>query len=177
MMRVRSSRLSLEPLTASLIRSFFRDRREMAAALNARVPADWPESDFEAVLPLLLDGFEREPDHDSWDGVIILEGEERVVIGAMGLKGGPDEEGTVDIGYNILPAYQNQGYASEMARALVAWAFERGDVQKVIADCLYYNQGSIRVLEKVGMKRLYQDGDMLRWSLTREEWQAVQHQS
>ncbi|GCE08583.1 hypothetical protein KDAU_59120 [Dictyobacter aurantiacus] len=149
----------------------------MAAALNARVPADWPESDFEAVLPLLLDGFEREPDHDSWDGVIILEGEERVVIGAMGLKGGPDEEGTVDIGYNILPAYQNQGYASEMARALVAWAFERGDVQKVIADCLYYNQGSIRVLEKVGMKRLYQDGDMLRWSLTREEWQAVQHQS
>lgn len=174
MMRVRSSRLSLVPLTAPLIRLFLHDRSELARALDAKVPADWPGSDFEPILPLLLDGFEREPDHEAWDGAIILEGEERVLIGAMGLKGGPDDGGTVDIGYNILPAYQNQGYATEMARALIAWALERGDVHKVVADCLHDNQGSIRVLEKVGMNRLALDGDMIRWSLTKEEWQATQ---
>ncbi|GCE22707.1 GNAT family N-acetyltransferase [Dictyobacter kobayashii] len=175
MMDVQSSRLSLVPLTASLIRLFFYDRGEMAKILVAQVPEDWPGPDFEPVLPLLLDGFEREPDHEAWDGAIVLEGDERVLIGAMGLKGGPDEEGTVDLGYNILPAYQNQGYATEMARALVAWAFERGDVHKVIADCLPDNQGSIRVLEKLGMKREPPEDDMLRWSLTKEEWQLAQH--
>ncbi|GHO83697.1 GNAT family N-acetyltransferase [Dictyobacter formicarum] len=174
MMRVRSSRLSLVPLTASLIRLFLYNRSELARVLDAKVPTDWPGPDFEPILPLLLDGFEREPGHEAWDGAIMLEGEERVLIGAMGLKGGPDEEGTVDIGYNILPAYQNQGYATEMARALIAWAFERSDIYKVIADCLYDNQGSIRVLEKLGMKRLVPDGDMLRWSLTKEEWQVAQ---
>lgn len=173
MMDVRSPRLSLVPLTAPLIRLFLADRSELAAALQAKVPEDWPGPDFEPIMPLLLDGFEREPTHEAWNGAIVLEGEERVLIGGMGLKGGPDEEGTADIGYNILPAYQNHGYATEMGHAVLAWAFGRGDIHKVTADCLHDNLGSIRVLEKLGMKRLGLDGDMLLWSLTKEEWQAA----
>jgi ribosomal-protein-alanine N-acetyltransferase len=61
-----------------------------------------------------------------------------------------------------------------MARALVSWAFERGDVQKVIADCLPDNQGSIRVLQKLGMQEVGLEGGLLCWSLTKQQWQAAQ---
>ncbi|GCE30599.1 hypothetical protein KDA_60830 [Dictyobacter alpinus] len=173
-MYVSSARLEWIPLTAPLIRLILTDRAEFAHVLGATVPANWPGEDFAPVLPLILSGFDREPHHEAWDGAILLVGEPPVLIGAMGLKGGPDEAGTVDLGYNILPAYQNHGYATEMARALIAWAFERGDVQKVIADCLPDNQGSIRVLQKAGLHELEPEDGMLRWSLSKQEWQATQ---
>ncbi|GER90984.1 hypothetical protein KDW_51460 [Dictyobacter vulcani] len=176
-MHVRSSRLVWIPLTARLIRLALNDRAEFARTLEATVPADWPGNDFAPILPLLLNGLERDPQPEVWDGAIMLEGQEPVLIGSMGLKGGPDDEGTVDIGYDIVPAYQNHGYATEMACALVDWAFERGDVQKVIADCLPDNQGSIRVLQKLGMQEIGLEGGLLRWSLTKQQWHVIEKQS
>ena len=92
------------------------------------------------------------------------------MIGDIGFMGGPDQEGVVEVGYSIIPEYRNQGYATEMARSLIAWAFQEKGIKLVTAECLDDNIGSIKVLEKVGMRRLEPDGNMLKWEIRKEEW-------
>jgi RimJ/RimL family protein N-acetyltransferase len=109
---------------------------------------------------------EQHPEAGTWDG-LILHKADHVLIGDMGFKGGPDERGMVEIGYSIIPEYQGRGYATEMARALIAWAFSQPDITVVTAECFDDNIGSIRVLEKVGMRRLEPEGHMLKWEIRR----------
>ena len=87
------------------------------------------------------------------------------MIGDLGFKGKPNRRGTVEIGYRVAPAYRRQGYASEATRALVDWALAQGGVERITAECNPDNVGSIRVLEKLGMRRLESDGVLLRWEL------------
>ncbi|MFV2046335.1 hypothetical protein KDJ21_008225 [Metabacillus litoralis] len=42
------------------------------------------------------------PDENEWEGIIINK-EDNTSIGDMGFKGGPNEEGIIDIGYSIVP--------------------------------------------------------------------------
>lgn len=61
----------------------------------------------------------------------------------------------------MVPEYRGQGYASEMAKALVVWLLSRKDVTKITANCLEDHIGSIRVLEKVGFTRLSESNGLL----------------
>ncbi len=52
-----------------------------------------------------------------------------------------------------------------MARRVIEWAFHTPGIQVITAQCLDDNIGSIRVLEKVGMRRLAPEGNRLKWEL------------
>ena len=53
--------------------------------------------------------------------------------------------------YAISPAHQRRGYASEAARALVDYAFQRLNLKRVVATTNYDNAASIGVMRKLGM--------------------------
>jgi RimJ/RimL family protein N-acetyltransferase len=57
-----------------------------------------------------------------------------------------------DIGYELDPQHWGCGYASEAARALVQFGFERLHLHRISAHCLAENTASARVLEKLGMR-------------------------
>ncbi len=63
------------------------------------------------------------------------------------------EPRTHEIGWVLHPDYHRQGYATEMARAVVGYAFETLDSHRVIATCHPENMASYRVMEKLGMRR------------------------
>ncbi len=68
----------------------------------------------------------------------------------------------VDIGYAYLPRYWSKGYAIEVALAMKTYAKETVQLKRLVAIVDPANTGSIRVLEKLGMKfekmvRLSQD--------------------
>jgi RimJ/RimL family protein N-acetyltransferase len=107
---------------------------------------------------------ENAPFEPAWDWIAIHT-LDQAVIGDIGFMGGPDQEGVVEVGYSIVPEYRNQGYATEMASGLIAWAFQEKGIRVVTAACLDDNFGSIKVLEKVGMHRLEPDGNMLKWEI------------
>lgn len=86
-----------------------------------------------------------------------------VLVGDAGLKEEPDEQGSADLGYSIVPEYQGKGYAVEIARAVVEWALRRKEIRRVAAECSADNIASIRVLEKTGFRRITVDGNMIRW--------------
>lgn len=62
----------------------------------------------------------------------------------------PWQEGRIEIGYAILPAFQGRGLAAEAANALVAWA-RRWRSEPLSGYALPDNAASRRILEKIGM--------------------------
>jgi len=89
------------------------------------------------------------------------------IVGDAGFKGNPDYTGAVDIGYGFLAEHRGRGYATETARALVAWAFAHG-AGRVTAETLRENAASIRVLRKNGF-RLYREEEHYYWRLDAAE--------
>ncbi|MCB9112633.1 MAG: GNAT family N-acetyltransferase [Anaerolineales bacterium] len=57
----------------------------------------------------------------------------------------------VDIGYAFLPKFWSKGYAFESAQAVMKQAKENFRLRRVVAIVDPANEGSIRVLEKLGM--------------------------
>jgi [ribosomal protein S5]-alanine N-acetyltransferase len=57
-----------------------------------------------------------------------------------------------DIGYAYLPEHWGKGYALEAAAATLRHAAEKFGLRRVIAVVSQGNAGSIRVLEKIGMR-------------------------
>lgn len=57
----------------------------------------------------------------------------------------------VDLGYAYLPEYWGQGYAFEAAQATLQHAAKKFGLGRVIGVVTAGNQGSIRILERLGM--------------------------
>ena len=58
----------------------------------------------------------------------------------------------IDIGYALLPRFWGQGYAIEAARAAKDYAKDVVGLKRLVAIVDPANEGSIRVLEKLGLR-------------------------
>ena len=78
---------------------------------------------------------------------------DRRLIGAcrLAFSHGPSRE--AGLGYSYERASWGQGYATEAARALLAFGFAEVSLHRIWATCDPANVGSMHVLEKVGMQR------------------------
>lgn len=113
-------------------------------------------------------------DEAPWWGHLLVHRQDIRLIGACGYKGCPTPEGTVEIGYGIAPGYQNQGLATEAARALIDHAFRQEVVKMVLAHTLAEENASCAVLRKLGFSFAgevfdIEDGRIWRWELPRPE--------
>ena len=119
MPRLATGRLSLVPFDADLIRAARHDRALLARLLGAAVPEGWPGPDFGAVLPTIQDAVERDPGHAAWVRLIVLsEDTGPTLVGDAGFHGPPTPDGTVVVGYAVVPEYRRRGIATEAAQAL-----------------------------------------------------------
>ena len=166
-----TERLTIIPFTRDLALAALRDRAELARRLGGGVPGDWPGPEMADYLPAYAEELVGQPERSAWVR-LALRTADRALIGDMGFHGPPDGQGTVEVGYSIAPAYRRQGYASEGARGLVAWAFAQLQVRRMIARCAPDNAGSIRVLEGARLRRVGMRGEYLLWELRREEYSA-----
>ena len=80
----------------------------------------------------------------------------------------------VEILYGIDPPLWGRGYATEAARALLAWAFRDTGLPRVFAGTDPPNRASLRVLEKLGMRyhgiRTTVAGEIPYWVIERDEF-------
>ncbi|WP_371573399.1 GNAT family N-acetyltransferase [Streptomyces sp. NBC_01314] len=77
-------------------------------------------------------------------------------IGGLGFHGPADENGSVTIGYGLIPSERGKGYASEALRALLLFARARG-VTSVKGDADHDNVASQHVMMAAGMRPTGQD--------------------
>lgn len=88
-----------------------------------------------------------------------------------------------EVGYALAREHWGQGYMSEALHALIRYAFEDLDLQRLEADVDPRNDGSVRSLERHGFvreghlrERWFVNGevqDSLMFGLLRREWRAA----
>ncbi|GAA3844490.1 GNAT family N-acetyltransferase [Streptomyces coacervatus] len=74
-------------------------------------------------------------------------------VGGMGFHGVPDDEGRVEIGYDLTEAARGNGYATEALRALSEWALARDEVKLLFAAIDQQNLPSQAVVARAGFTR------------------------
>ena len=60
---------------------------------------------------------------------------------------------TWEIGYVFNRSYQGKGYATEAAKAVIAYGFHTRGARRIVAMCNPLNTASWRLLERLGMRR------------------------
>ena len=87
------------------------------------------------------------------------------VIGDVGFMGPPDATGAVSVGCAISEDARGQGYATEALSAVLEWARRQPGLTCVLADTTRSNLASQRLLERVGLHRIGEDGELLYYML------------
>ncbi|MEK4326483.1 GNAT family N-acetyltransferase [Paenibacillus sp. FSL R7-0312] len=170
-MRLTDNRLNLRPLTAA----------ELALALDNYAAAEQSLGLNVTASPTLLDDEEMryamrvrhtkvlqdEQNYPWLTNWAIIHQEEQRIIGFLILKGGPNEQGEVILGYVIDERYWGQGYATEAVRHITAWIFNHSDARWVIADTEKDNTASHRVLQHLDAELYRETEDLLWWRIPR----------
>jgi RimJ/RimL family protein N-acetyltransferase len=87
------------------------------------------------------------------------------VIGDVGFMGPPDATGAVNVGCAITEDARGQGYGTEALTALLEWARGQSGLTCVLADTTRSNLASQRLLERAGLRRVGEDGELLYYML------------
>lgn len=72
-------------------------------------------------------------------------------IGGAGIRRKAEHSQVADLGWAINPEFQSQGFATEAARALIDFGFNKLNLSVIYASCDSRNVASYRVMQKVGM--------------------------
>ena len=157
-----STRLDFRPLPAAVAQVLPHDRETAARLLGLRLPVEWPQADLLDVLPIQAAAGSQDEAFGVW---VMIERESETVIGDIGFTGPPGEDGSVEVGYSVIPDRRGRGYATEAARVIVDWALAQPRVRAVVANCSRENVPSIRVLERIGFVSTGETDGQFRWRL------------
>ncbi|MCD4846876.1 MAG: GNAT family N-acetyltransferase [Candidatus Aegiribacteria sp.] len=156
--KLSTNRLELIAATLDHVCAELEAPERLASLLNAQVEPGWPPGEYDR------DAQEFFRDRLKEGGVAVIGWygwyavrcgspyQPSVLVGAGGYFGPPSEEGEVEIGFSVMPAWQGLGYATEIAETLIENAFTDIQVQKVIAHTTPVNLASCKVLEKCGFR-------------------------
>lgn len=174
-MNLETERLLLVNCDLASLEAILKGDAALAKHLKVKVPKRWTE--FGApIFRWSIERLREHPGEQAWLTYLPIIKAEKMLAGSCGFKGAPDENGSVEIGYEIAYPFREKGYATEAATALVRFAFSRPEVKKVIAHTLPEPNASTHVLTKVGMKMTQelshpQDGKVWRWEIDKVSWQ------
>ena len=106
------------------------------------------------------------------------------VVGELMLRLSSARHGQGEIGWSLHPDAQGHGYATEAAREGLRLAFEELGLHRVAADADPRNTGSLRIMERLGMRReadyvdaFYLKGEWVgetHYAILEDEWRALQ---
>jgi len=155
--------MTLQTDRLTLVLNSVNDVREMIERLS--------DEDRAEVSPLWLEKALAATEPDPWlHGFRVTLREEGTSIGDAGFKGPPSDDGVVEIVYGIEPDRQGHGFATEAARALIAFARQTAGVRVVRAHTRHEGLASSRVLTKCGFRCVGdvidpEDGLVQRWEM------------
>ncbi len=121
---------------------------------------EWPLPDLLDVLPQQVSASPENVRFGVW---VMIERETTTVVGDIGFFGPPDDSGSVEVGYSVVPDRRRRGYATEAARAMVEWALGQPGIAVVVAGCDDNNEPSLRTLERIGFCRTGAAVGQIRW--------------
>lgn len=101
--------------------------------------------------------YNRDQERDFFENVVcdsetvqLLVVSEGTPVGTIGLAPIDREAGVAEVGYWIVPERWGEGIGTEATELIVGYAFDQLRLHKVTARTYGFNEGSKRLLEKVG---------------------------
>jgi RimJ/RimL family protein N-acetyltransferase len=174
MFSLTSSRLRLIPLTLSQLQLLATGRHNLEQALGLQVSSfELTDQSFMAefnqcVEPYLIPQVAAQSDHYEWfTHWLIVERDQNLTVGGIGVAGLPDEAGETMLGYFVDRKFEGLGIATEAVNTLAQWLFLESALQALIADIPLGHIGSQRVLEKAGFIYSGPVEEGQRWLLSR----------
>lgn len=151
-----TERLRLVAATPEMLQADLNDRGRLAELLKAQVPDNWPPEILRDAMGFFAERVAENPELAGYWLWYYIGGATSetpdVVLGSGGFKGEPDETGTIELGYSVLPQFHRRGYATEAADALIGWAWLDPRVRRVIGDTHDLNIPSRKTLRKLGFE-------------------------
>lgn len=178
-MELETERLLLIPLDADGLRLRLQDRNTLERKLGLRptpepsYAGDAYDASARAAMARAAERIAREPGAYLWHTFWQIVGkQQRCIVGEQDFHGPPDAHGVVEFGYMMRPERRNRGFATEAARALVAWALAQPGVTAIVAETDWDNLASQRVLQKLGFAVVARTPAVVRWRLGGDEAMA-----
>ena len=175
---IETERLKLIPCQLQHFEAILNDQQKLASLLRVKLADDWVGFDAaqEAMRPS-YQHLKTHPEILGWWTYLFVHKPDQTLIGLGGFKGPANDEGVVELGYAIAPAYRRRGLASEATRGMIEYAFGHSGIKRVDAHTLPEKNASTGVLEKAGMKFIGavndpDDGDVWHWSLSRDDYRS-----
>lgn len=156
---MKSSRITLINCDEKLLKVVLDGEKQLSNALDVSIPDKWGEFGKE-VLEHILDKVKEQPTNAKWYFYLPIETDTKSLLGSCGYKGAPDENGMVEIGYEVAEEYRNQGFATEITESLTKLAFSDNNVKKIQAHTAAHKNASVRVLEKCNFKFIEESFDL-----------------
>ena len=171
---LRTHRLDLVHVSTDSVTAAIHDHNRLSDILNAAIPETWPPEHLDVpALEWTLRWLQDPANDPSFSGYwMILREPTRTLVGMVGFKGMPSVDGCVEIGYGVVEDHRRHGYASEGARALVAYAFSHANVRSVAAETYPNLTPSLGVMKKCGMKYIGDGSEpgVVRYAISRAEY-------
>ncbi len=170
-MELETSRLRLVALDAAALEAYLFDPGRLEARLGLRLSRLTISAVVARAMEIKLMKMAGAPriDYPWYTYWLLVVQDVGFGAGLAGFKGAPGPYGSVELGYGIDPAWQGHGYMTEAVGALIDWAFQDRRCQRVTAETLAQNYGSIRVLQKNGLVCSGERDGMLFWTLERAD--------
>lgn len=150
-MKLSTQRLILSPLTLADIPEIHRFHSNPQVARYNTIGIPQHIKMTEALLmPVIAEQQKQQPDFYGW--TIRLKSDNQF-IGEAGMSVMNNRFQSAEIHYHIEPVLWGKGYATEVARELIRFAFEDLKLHRVQAGAATENVGSHKVMEKAGMTR------------------------
>lgn len=172
-MIIETENLKLIPCNTEILKYAIAGNEVLAEKLGITVADNWTEFGVSA-LQYALDKLLESKEEEEWWTFFPIHKKDNRLIGSGGFNGKPTEDGIVELGYEIMEAYRNQGFATEMAKGLIQKAFANNNVSTIIAHTLGQENPSTSVLTKCGFEKVeaFNDPDeglLWKWELIREK--------
>jgi RimJ/RimL family protein N-acetyltransferase len=100
-------------------------------------------------------------------GLVLEERSSGRFVGEVILRWLSEESRQGEIGWSLHPDAQGKGYATEAARELLRLGFDELGLHRIIAECDPRNEASIRIMERLGMRR---EADFVDSTWLKGEW-------
>ncbi|MCC6410017.1 MAG: GNAT family N-acetyltransferase [Saprospiraceae bacterium] len=147
------------------------DNESLAQLLSCSIPEVWTEFGAPA-FQWTVDQLSQNPDSAGWWSYLPILKENNTLVGSCGYKGPANEDGMVEIGYEVARDYRNRGIAGAMVDLLVQHAFANSHVTTVWAHTLAEENASVHVLRRngfvfTGAHEDPDDGPIWRWEKMR----------
>lgn len=143
--------MRLIPASPDLLTAVLAGPAALGNKLGVDIGPGWPQS--MGTFATANEFLKLFPEQVLWSTYFFLDDRATVLLGSGGFKGEP-VDGSVEIGYEVVPCWRGQGVATRAVTGLIDIAQASREVRVVTAETAGNENASVGVLRKVGFTRV-----------------------